>query len=1361
MRPARQRPAGSCLAVNPCGTQTLLCNQGVYVSSQVLVAAQLDRGSFACRGPLDDHTCMILAAQSRHNKSWALHTSAPGPLMPCTAPNLPFLQVLRTNLKSLKHTVQQLLTDVSTLMQHTATTRQQQQQQQELQQQQEQASQQLGAGQWQRQASSSQWKLQQAAHGTVPASAEPGAGSNSNSHCLAGTATRRGANGGRRCVSADGSAPSSATGGGGGRESSSSIVALTMQRLIGSIERMSRHFADCHAGKLIEDYSSTGPAGVAPAAAAAVTAGSQHGSNSRLAENHDGSAVNALGGNSNSCSAAEGCVRGINSDGRPVSSEVTTGLDVTANVGRNSSSNSSSSTGGRHQQPHSSRVRQQQVPRPPSSGSGSSGSGRLRAPGPPVLGGVAAAAAAISTAMANASAPRALSTRPGALNNRPAGLCSNSSLHGSAAATNSSADLHQQQGPLEKPAVDRAEADDGMRHSFDRGQAKAAADAWFAATAHGLGSSLGSRGPAVPGAVAAAASGSGRGELSADQLQQTSRQGSFADSNTPATAGAPCSSSSMKEIAATAAGSGVLGASRGVVAEASDSSSTSSLGPSISEVWQQSSEPHRKNVVAEAEAPAAAAAAVHTVDPVASATAHNKQHQNLQQQQQQWHQEETRPHGRLQDGHSSAKLSGRPQSAAPAAAPATAYAKPPAKGKGRPGASGPGSSLVRKAATRPPGPHAPASMLPSGPLTAGLHSSAARRRVHSTSYSSTGSRDSIATAFSSGCGSPGQPSGASLGSDSSGWGAAGSSRSNSSCSYRSGHSSSSCASLVPQQQQGRPQNTAGGGRVGGRAAGVSASSSSLGCDAVLIGSAGNSPASTNAATPPAQTPATSAGGVPQAAATGYSGSTGPWSPAAAGGRGSSDSYPAHLSPARGGAASGNGCASQHGLTAAAGNPKAVRSLDWSHGGTAVQLAGGVMQQGRPAAGDAPPQHPTGIQQGQQQSSQVPGLPSHNPGGATPGTLQQQAQPQQHQHHLVPVLPCAVTKQQQLQPQPVLPASVGRAQVGLLSPILEEVLGGSCTTTPRTSTSDTGDVAFVGRGALSEGGYRSSKLRSSSCPNAAPGPAQAAAQNGVQAIAGAGNGPVQQHQQTYSSAAGGGDDAVPDACPQQEGGRADSPKAVRSGSVSPPDTAAGKDTSPACKQGKHQDKQHYSVQQQSHEELVQELPCGAAGAAVEGHSATGHCPKQSSATTSLLSEAAAVPSPVGSAGRAGRPAQFRRRSWEGDTSSSHQLLTAFPLDLGPCSHSLDSLDTLLMDTSCCHSEEDHCADLRVSTDGLVTGRKDGMAAYPAGEEDAEGAVGQRSGGRVSAGLDLQDLLAIVLDVMNDKQAADKRCVVSAA
>jgi hypothetical protein len=91
----------------------------------------------------------------------------------------------------------------------------------------------------------------------------------------------------------------------------------------------------------------------------------------------------------------------------------------------------------------------------------------------------------------------------------------------------------------------------------------------------------------------------------------------------------------------------------------------------------------------------------------------------------------------------------------------------------------------------------------------------------------------------------------------------------------------------------------------------------------------------------------------------------------------------------------------------------------------------------------------------------------------------------------------------------------------------------------------------------------------------------------------------------------------------------------------------------------------------------------------------------------------------------------------------------------------------MDTSCCQSEEDHCADLRVSTDALGNGGKDGMAACPAEEEEAEvdavRACGQRSGGRVSVGgmLDLQDLLAIVLDVMNDKQAADKRCVVSAA
>ena len=151
-----------------------------------------------------------------------------------------------------------------------------------------------------------------------------------------------------------------------------------------------------------------------------------------------------------------------------------------------------------------------------------------------------------------------------------------------------------------------------------------------------------------------------------------------------------------------------------------------------------------------------------------------------------------------------------------------------------------------------------------------------------------------------------------------------------------------------------------------------------------------------------------------------------------------------------------------------------------------------------------------------------------------------------------------------------------------------------------------------------------------------------------------------------------------------------------------------------------------------------------------------------------------------AGRASYPvpANWRHNSSGVDTEGSCPpagLLCAFPVDLGPLSHSLDSLDTLLMDTSCCYSDEaleelaleTNLAAASSSGGGLVDGMQQqvlqgsvvqgGHAGVGGGDGGGcdVGSAGDDTPGVGECVLDLQDLLAIVLDVMNDKRAADKR------
>lgn len=328
---------------------------------------------------------------------------------------------------------------------------------------------------------------------------------------------------------------------------------------------------------------------------------------------------------------------------------------------------------------------------------------------------------------------------------------------------------------------------------------------------------------------------------------------------------------------------------------------------------------------------------------------------------------------------------------------------------------------------------------------------------------------------------------------------------------------------------------------------------------------------------------------------------------------------------------------------------------------------------------------------------------------------------------------AAAQQQQLLVQPVAPCALAtRAQIGLLSPIIEEA---SCNTTPRTSASDAeaADRFALGRGAFSSGG---------SCrPSSKLGPCMAvrmcisddgtadvpvpASSKGLALPSGHGSAAataasVQECTTAAEEVSGlDGPDALKDA------GRADSPKAGRRRSVSlPPDTAVvckdtaplGSSSSPWRKQNKHDQPQH-----------------GADSSSPTSNTAAGSvCARWDAGTSS------------------------------GRTQQQQQVVVAtFPLDVGPLSHSLDSLDTVLMDASCCQSDEEPCAEaVSVGNGGKYCRPKRNSAGGVAVAGVCEAVLGA---GPVHASgwcmLDLQDLLAIVLDVLNDKQAADKRWVVS--
>lgn len=284
----------------------------------------------------------------------------------------------------------------------------------------------------------------------------------------------------------------------------------------------------------------------------------------------------------------------------------------------------------------------------------------------------------------------------------------------------------------------------------------------------------------------------------------------------------------------------------------------------------------------------------------------------------------------------------------------------------------------------------------------------------------------------------------------------------------------------------------------------------------------------------------------------------------------------------------------------------------------------------------------------------------------------------------------------------------------------------------------------------------------------------------------------------------------DACKQ--GCKEDSPKTTRlGGSTSPPDTAVGRDTaqhtgerpispwrqkdiSAADKQQdakqlaaqqqhtsssiQHSDAQPQQQQQQQHEgpgsldECVGVEGRSAAETLMHPQAAAGLTVSKSSPCFETTSRPAAAAPMAMEQSQAVMMVQHRRWSAGEHIITQDRLLAAFPVDLGPLSHSLDSLDAVLMDTSCCFSdgdEDEHDDDelciVASSSRRRRSSRKEvrqqrvpaARQQQPGVEEVAAAAVAVS--GPSAAGccvLDLQDLLAIVLDVMNDKQAADKRC-----
>lgn len=1281
--------------------------------------------------------------------------------------------MLRSNLRSLKLTVQQLLSDVSTLLQHTASARQQQQQAQ--------PQQHTETSSWAKQ-SDFQQHLQRAGF-----TAQHDAGSCNS----ALTDTHRGANGGRRCVSADGSAPAPGAGG-AGADSHASLIALTMQRLIASIERMSRHFADCQAGKLIEDYSSSDPASAAEAGAAsapfAATTAAVGGSLSAAAlagtvSNRSSTAVTdstqaaGLGGaRTRSSSPTASSSGNYNDQGA--------NLDIITGASRpRSSSSNGSAVGYSQHRPRNSTMRQ--VPRPPSSGSSGGGSGR---PGlrNPVLGGVAAAAAAISSAMANASVPKAASTRPGAHRNLPSGTTSGQQ----GVSMSEQQQWQQQHGALQAVGLQAVKTDDAMRLSYDSEQAKAAADAWFADKARSSSSMQDSAAPASDNKEHMPAGAGTGGNVAGADVRNSSSQRA-ASLNMQQLAGIDCGgfsgcSSSTRQVRVAAgapstgsgqqqqvASSAAVAAARAPAAsalptgtryqpdvtslarEASSGSSTSnqsSLGPSISEVWQASREHSDQGTNG------AAPDAVPCAGKARRAAACSRYPQQQQPQ------PGGRSPARLPPQGPSTRRPSRPSAAANAAAaaataPGTAASVTSSGGSASMWGSG---CSQTKPAGRQHGALTATQGAPSGPLTAALHSSAARRQANTTTSSSSDRR------LSASVGGPlsSQRSGQGLGvqrpgSEGSSWATAGNSRSASSCSYRSvgssGYSSSTRSNSCNLQRPPAGGADDGYDRKGAKASGgyTSSNSSSPNSDAMLAGSRASSAANSPAAK--------SVGSLP--------GSHACAAPTAAPAYGRLRRPPGSSEPMRTVQASvGSGQQQQQhvGRSGVSGGPKAVRSLDWSGPTQGQQVAADSAVQagcmlrsqaaGRPISAQLPPRAPTGPCYQASQSVTDTGE-QHNSSADAQGqpwqaaaavTDQQQAQlqPTQHQLQVQPVVPCVLDS---------------RAHVRLLSPIIEEA---SCQTTPRTSATDADAERSVRRGAFSSSG--SSKARGLGCvavrlcisddgTAAAGAPAQHSSK-----LSGAAAAQLLQHGVAEGEAVGG---EAPNALKQAEG-RGGSPMLVRTGSISPPDTAVGKDTAvPApnssstpwrAKQGAdkqqqqpgHADAQQGRTSEQAQCEITAE-PDASAQVDPVGASDT-----DSSAWA--VQHAAAAAAAQGSASKAAKQAQRQRRSRDGDNSSSAQLLAAFPLGLGPLSHSLDSLDTLLTEgtTSGCLSDEDHCAG------PLGNGGRDRLALEAAGEgnEGVDGVSVPLFCGPVRAAgcmLDLQDLLAIVLDVMNDKQAADKR------
>jgi hypothetical protein len=424
-------------------------------------------------------------------------------------------------------------------------------------------------------------------------------------------------------------------------------------------------------------------------------------------------------------------------------------------------------------------------------------------------------------------------------------------------------------------------------------------------------------------------------------------------------------------------------------------------------------------------------------------------------------------------------------------------------------------------------------------------------------------------------------------------------------------------------------------------------------------------------------------------------------------------------------------------------------------GTGLPAAAKVIEQ------PLPPHRPAAAAAAAGASSRA--QPTQPAAGGTQQTAQQQ--PLSVPQHQV-----LAQARQQLQAQPARPPVLeSRAPVGQLSPIIEEAsgFGSSCNTTPRTSVTDPTDAAPLrgtyGSSSSCRGG---NKLRGAGAGAAAAVGAAStatAASRGSGWVSPAGAAGVAA-QEGSGMSADSPDAAVPDAW--KTAVRADSPKPMRSGTKSPPDTAGGKDTAPesqsktttssGCKQGSS-----------NHEKQL-----------TKGAPAGNHSSMQARSLSRLGSSSPKLTSPAAVGTRGVRQAHWRRSSWDGSGSNGQQqqLLSPSPVDLGPRSHSLDSLETLLLDASCCQSDEEHCADMLCGGNRAGSSRDGGSEAGASGsgsdrlalQAAAAAAAGCAGGvglgtdagcstlGGAGGMLELQDLLAVVLDVLNDKQAADKRC-----